>query len=185
MEKTIFIGGNRGIGKTKLSLDLKEIFGISYIQYSEYNIKMAIDRFGELDWSKLSEPENASWINNEFIDHIKKIRRNDGSIIIDGHYSYYDSPPFEKEEYNRLLEHSDSLSVLVFASLPSTIARIKQDRRDRFLDQAKIEQDIDWNRKMFDYYTNNTGTERFILENEEFQTARSQLTNRIRKFLFA
>jgi len=185
MEKTIFIGGNRGVGKTKLSLDLKEIFHIPYIQYSEYNIRMAIDRFGELDWSKLSEPENAHWINNKFIDYVKKIRRNDGSIIIDGHYSYYDSPPFEKEEYNRLMEHSDSLSVLVFASLPSAIARIKKDRKDRFLDQSKIEQDIDWNRKMFDYYTENTLSKRFILENEEFQTAKSQLIDRTRKFLFS
>ena len=65
------------------------------------------------------------------------------------------------------------------------MARIKKDKRDRFLDKAKIEQDIDWNKKMFDYYTKDTNTEKYVLENEEFQIAESQLILKVQDFLFS
>lgn len=183
MEKLIFIGGNRGVGKTSLATYIRENFQIPYVQYSEFNIKKSIERWGKLDWVQLSEPSNAAWINGEFINYVNKNLESKGRLLIDGHYSYYDSPPFSIKEFNRLVSSKRSLLILITAPLENLLERIKKDKRDRSLDVKKISEDIQWNQEMFELYSRGTLGEKYILFNEDFESSRKRLGKRISRFL--
>lgn len=183
MNKLIFIGGNRGVGKTSLANSIREKLQVPYVQYSEFNIQKAMERWGRLDWVQLSEPENASWVNNEFITYVNETVNDQGKLLIDGHYSYYDSPSFSVEEFQELVHSKESLLVLVKASLESLLKRIKKDKRDRSLDPKKIIEDIQCNRQMFEVYSSGIRTHRYVLLNEDFESSQKRLTERVNQFL--
>lgn len=183
MNKLIFIGGNRGVGKTSLATHIRDEFKIPYVQYSEFNIQRAVEKFGRLDWNQLSEPENSNWVNNQFIEYVKESLGTGGRLLIDGHYSYYNSPPFTTDEFSEITSCGRTLAVLVTASLEDLFKRIEKDKRDRHLSIEKISEDVIWNRKMFEIYSSKTQVERYTLLNDELLSAQKRLREKVNLFL--
>jgi len=148
MAKLIFIGGNRGIGKTMLSTRICEEISFNYIQYSRFCINTSNRLYGASDWVTISR--NSQEIHSEFINSVNFLSNK--GVIIDGHYSYYDSPPFSDEEFIRLIEDSRGLLVLLRAPIELIMQRVREDPRDRKIIKSSIEQDIYWNNKMYSHY---------------------------------
>ncbi len=148
MGKLIFIGGNRGIGKTELSLRMSKEISFDYVQYSRFCAELSDRLYGASDWVTISR--NSQEIHKKFIDYVRELSNK--GIIVDGHYSYYNSPPFSDEEFTRLIGDSTGLLILLRAPIELIIKRIRKDPRDRSLKRAEIQKDLDWNYKMYSLY---------------------------------
>jgi adenylate kinase len=183
--KLIFICGCRGSGKTTHAKYLAEELGLTYLQYSQFNIDQAIKRWGYLDWGELSTAENADWINNQFIKRVAEELKSN-NVIIDGHLSYYESSSFSTQNINALFSSAKTLVVLV--SVPEQILakRIAENPRDRKLSIRDIKIDSYSNKQLFDkLQLRNTTTLFKTVCNLELHPSQLEFSEIVKNFLVA
>lgn len=169
------VGGAKGVGKTRLTLDVSSDLGIARIETG----KVVFDYI--LQGSPLEGL--TAYITEEILSQ-------DRDLILDTHYARYSDREepgkkfrrgLEPEDLKRLLEKFSILPCLVEVALCELEQRRKNDPKQRVINPAYIMQEIEFNRKGYELYLQEVNQKPFILTNDVYANARDNLSNWILK----
>ena len=163
------IGGAKGVGKTRLTLDVSSDLGLARIETG----KVVFDYiFQGLPLEKLT-----NYITG-------KILSQDRNLVLDTHYARYSDKEepnkqfrrgLEPEDLERLLERFNIFPCLVEVPLYELKKRRKNDLKKRVINPVYIMQEIEFNRKGYELYIQEVNQKPFILVNDLYIDAKNNL----------
>jgi len=164
------VGGAKGVGKTRLTLDVSSDLGLARIETG----KVVFDYiFQGLPLEGLT-------------DYItKEILSQDRDLMLDTHYARYSDKEepnkqfrrgLEQEDLERLLEKFNIFLCLVEVPLCELEQRRKNDPKKRVINPVYIMQEIEFNRRGYELYLQEVNKKPFVLTNELYVNARNNLS---------
>ena len=154
MRKIVFIGGPRGVGKTKV-IQKANAGSHPVIPTGKISKAAQIRLAKTAGWKDLSPSEQKAKINQEVLRHITFQSKKTKLIIIDSHYSYHGEPIFTKAELKHLAKETGAsfLFVNISASRKNILLRILADTsKMRSHEIKKVREDILLNQKFYEEY---------------------------------
>jgi hypothetical protein len=169
--KLFMIGGAKGVGKTRLTLDVSSKMNLGRIETG----KVVFDYvFRGLPPEGLTD-----YITSEILSQKR-------DLILDTHYARYSDREepnkqfrrgLEAEDLERLLRQFNIFPCLVEVPLCELEQRRKNDPKKRVVNPFYIIQEIDFNRKGYELYLQETKQKPFVLINGVYMDARNSLIN--------
>ncbi len=169
------VGGAKGVGKTRLTLDIS------------LDLELARIETGKIVFNYLFQGlplENlTSYITEEILSQ-------DRDLILDTHYASYSDEEDSNKKFRRGLESEDLEKLLKkFSIFPCLVEvplyelelRRNNDPKKRVLNPRYIMQEIDFNRKGYELYLQEVKKEPFIIINDMYLNAKVNLKNWIIK----
>ncbi|MEK6913256.1 MAG: hypothetical protein AABW47_01130 [Nanoarchaeota archaeon] len=163
------IGGSKGVGKTRLTLDVSVELGLVRIETG----KIVLDYVGQgLPLEALTE----------YIS--KEICSGDSDLILDTHYARYSDKEepnkqfqrgLEPEDLKKLLKKFNIFPCLVEVPLSELEQRRKNDPKRRIINPFYIIQEMEFNRKGYELYLAELNEKPFILINDNYLIAKDNL----------
>jgi len=164
------VGGSKGVGKTRLTLDVSSELGLGRIETG----KIVFDYiFQGLPLGGL----------NDYIT--EEIYFKDSNLILDTHYARYSDKEepnkqfmrgLETENLEKLLEKFNIFPCLIEVPLCELEQRRKNDSKKRVTNPEYILQEIEFNRRGYELYLKETGNKKpFILINQIYTIAKENL----------
>lgn len=163
------VGGAKGVGKTRLTLDVSSELGLGRIETG----KIVFDYI----FQGLPSEELTEYIT-------KQISSQNRTLVLDTHYARYS----DREEHNkqfmrgletkdleRLLETFNIFPCLVEIPLCELEQRRRNDPKKRVVNPFYIMQEIEFNRRGYEFYLKETNRPPFILVNGVYTVARDSL----------
>lgn len=173
--KIFMIGGAKGVGKTRLTLDVSSELGLGRIETG----KVVFDYiFQGLPLEGLTE-----YITGEILSQ-------DRNLILDTHYAIYSDKEEPNKQFKRGLKSEDLERLLekfvIFPCLTEVpLCELEQrrinDTKRRVVNPVYIMQEIEFNRRGYELYLKETNQEPFVLVNDVYSNARNKLINWISK----
>lgn len=169
------VGGAKGTGKTRLTLDVSSELGLGRIETG----KLVFDYiFQGLPIEGLTD-----YITQEILSQ-------DRSLILDTHYARYSDKEepnkqfrrgLEPENLERLLEKFDIFPCLLEVPPYELEQRRRNDPKKRIINPFYIMQEIEFNRKGYELYLKEINKKPFILMNNTYINTRNNLIDWISK----
>lgn len=163
------VGGAKGVGKTRLTLDVSSDLGLARIETG----KVVFDYiFQGLPLEGLT-----NYITEEILSQ-------DRHLILDTHYARYSDKEepnkqfrrgLEPEDLERLLEKFNIFPCLVEVPLYELEQRRKDDPKKRVINPFYIRQEVEFNRRGYERYLQEVNKQPFVLINELYASARNNL----------
>jgi hypothetical protein len=163
------IGGAKGVGKTRLTLDVSSDLGLARIEAG----KVVFDYvFQGLPLDRLT---------NYITEEILSQNRN---LVLDTHYARYSDKEepnkqfrrgLEPEDLERLLKKFNIFLCLVEVPLCELEQRRKNDPKRRLINPAYILQEVEFNRRGYELYLQEVNQKPFVLINDSYINARNNL----------
>ncbi len=169
------VGGSKGVGKTRLTLDVSSELDLGRIETGEIVFDYV---FQGLPLEKLTD-----YITQEILSQ-------DRSLILDTHYARYSDKEepnrqfrrgLEPEDLKRLLEKFNVFPCLVEVPFCELEQRRQNDLKKRIINPFYIMQEIEFNRKGYELYLKETNKCPFILINDFYLNARNRLIEWVSK----
>jgi len=170
------IGGAKGVGKTRLTLDVSSELGLGRIETG----KVVFDYIYQI----LPLEGLTDYITGE-------IFFQDRNLILDTHYARYSDKEepnkqfrrgLEPEDLERLLEKFNIFPCLLEVPLCELEQRRRNDPKKRVVNPDYIIQEIEFNRRGYELYLKETNQEPFVLVNDVYTNAKNKLINWISKY---
>ena len=163
------IGGAKGVGKTRLTLDVSSELGLGSIETG----KIVFDYvFQGLPLEGLT-------------DYLtKEISSQNRALILDTHYARYSDKEESNKQFRRGLEPEDLVKLLekfnIFPCLVEVpLCELEQRRRNdpkkRIINPFYIMQEVEFNRRGYELYLKETSQKPFVLVNDVYINARNNL----------
>ena len=169
------IGGAKGVGKTRLTLDISSELDLGRIETGQVVFDYIFQR---LPLDGLTE-----YITEEIFSQ-------DRNLVLDTHYARYSDKEEPNKQFRRGLEPEDLERLLKkFTIFPCLVEvplceleqrRIKDSKR-RVINPVYIMQEIEFNRRGYELYLKETNQEPFVLVNGIYPIARNKLVKWISK----
>ena len=164
------VGGAKGVGKTRLTLDVSSDLGLARIETG----KIVFDYiFQGLPLKGLTD-----YITREILSQ----NRN---LILDTHYARYSDREepnkqfqrgLELEDLDRLLEKFNIFPCLVEVPFCELEQRRRDDPKKRIINPFYIAQEIEFNRKGYELYLQEVNQKSFVLINNIYISTRNNLS---------
>ena len=169
------IGGAKGVGKTRLTLDVSSELGLGRIETG----KIVFDYvFQGLPLKGLT-------------DYItKEISSQNRNLVLDTHYARYSDKEepnkqfrrgLEPEDLERLVEKFNIFPCLVEVPLCELEQRRRNEPKKRIINPFYIMQEIEFNRRGYEFYLKETNQAPFVLVNDVYTNTKNNLINWISK----
>lgn len=163
------VGGSKGVGKTRLTLDAAATSGLGRIETGKIVLDYVLQNL-PLD---------------ELTDYItQKILSQNGDLVLDTHYARYSDREEPNKQFRRGLEAED-LARLVkkFNIFPCLVEvpvgelelRRRRDEKRRVISPNFIEEEMEFNRRGYGLYLAELKREPFVLINDVYTTAKDKL----------
>lgn len=163
------VGGAKGVGKTRLTLDVSSDLRLARIETG----KVVFDYiFQGLPLEGLTD----------YI--IQEILSQDKSLILDTHYARYSDKEEPNKQFRRGLEPEDLEKLLgKFTIFPCLVEvplceleqRRKNDPKKRVINPVYILQEVEFNRRGYELYLQEVKQKPFVLINDLYCNARNNL----------
>ena len=173
------IGGAKGVGKTRLTLEASIELGLTRIETGKI----------VLDYVSKGLPLEA------LTDYLsKEICSSNDNIILDTHYARYSDKEEPNKQFQRGLEPEDLKKLskkfnifpcLVEVQLSELEQRRKNDTKRRVINPSYILQENEFNRRGYGLYLTELNKEPFILINDIYIIAKDKLVRWIKSFLIS
>ena len=164
------VGGAKGVGKTRLTLDVSSDLRLARIETG----KVVFDYiFQRLPLEGLTD-----YITEEILSQ-------DRDLILDTHYARYSDKEepnkqfrrgLEPKDLERLLEKFNIFPCLVEVPLCELEQRRKDDPKKRVINPFYIMQEIEFNRRGYEIYLQEFNQKSFVLINNLYTNARNNLS---------
>lgn len=154
------IGGAKGVGKTRLTLDISS------------ELKLGRIETGKIVFNYVSQGLPLERLTNCITEEIFSQDRN---LVLDTHYARYSDKEgpnkqfrrgLEPEDLQRLLEKFNIFPCLVEVSLCELEQRRLKDAKKRVINPIYITQEIEFNQRDYELYLRETNRKPFILVND-------------------
>lgn len=164
------VGGAKGIGKTRLTLDVSSDLGLARIET------------GKVVFDYIFQGLPLEGLTNYITEEILSQDRN---LILDTHYARYSDKEepnkqfrrgLETEDLERLLEKFHILPCLVEVPLCELEQRRKDDPKRRVINPFYIMQEVEFNRRGYELYLQEVHKQPFVLINDLYVSARNNLS---------
>ncbi|MDO8467839.1 MAG: hypothetical protein Q7S56_02745 [Nanoarchaeota archaeon] len=170
IKQNIFmIGGAKGVGKTRLTLDVSSDLRLARIETG----KVVFDYiFQGLPLEGLTD-----YITEEILSQ-------DRNLILDTHYARYSDKEepnkqfrrgLEPEDLERLLKKFNIFPCLVEVPLCELEQRRRNDPKKRVTNPLYIMQEVEFNRRGYELYLQEVNKQPFVLINDLYTSARNNL----------
>jgi len=171
------VGGAKGVGKTRLTLDVSAELGLARIETG----KIVFDYvFQGLPLERLTD-----YITQEILSQ-------DRDLILDTHYARYSDKEEPNKQFRRGLENADLKRLLekfdIFPCLVEVpLCELEQIRRSdpkkRVTNPVYIMQEMEFNRRGYELYLKEVNQPPFVIINHFYNKAKNELINWIKKIV--
>lgn len=170
MKHNIFmVGGSKGVGKTRLTLDVATLSGLERIETGKIVLNYVLQNLP------------LEGLTNYLVQEIISMKED---LILDTHYARYSDKEEPNKQFRRGLEKEDLAKLLgKFTVFPCLIEvpldelekRRRMDEKKRIVTPSFILEEIEFNRRGYELYLAEVKKKPFILINNVYETARDNL----------
>lgn len=163
------VGGAKGVGKTRLTLDVSSDLGLARIET------------GKVVFDYIFQGLPLEGLTNYITEEILSQNRD---LILDTHYARYSDKEEPNKQFRRGLEPKDLERLLgKFIIFPCLVEvapceleqRRKNDPKRRVINPVYIMQEVEFNRRGYELYLQEVNQKPFVLINHLYSTARNNL----------
>jgi hypothetical protein len=163
------IGGAKGVGKTRLTLDISSDLGLARIET------------GKVVFDHIFQGLPLEGLTNYITEEILLQNRD---LILDTHYARYSDKEepnkqfrrgLEPDDLERLLKKFNIFPCLVEVPLCELEQRRKNDPKKRIINPYYIMQEVEFNRRGYELYLQEVNQKPFVLINDLYNNARNNL----------